>query len=517
MSQLPDTKASRKLRALAITSFFVSLVALCIFKILSVDFGWHIKTGELIWATKSIPTRDSFSYIAEGRPWVDSHWLFQLMIYGVHAIAGMPGLCALRILLVSAAFGSVLSTHYRREYLPISLLVCLLAVFVSYQRFVMRPELVSLCFLALFFYCMENFSKHPRVCMFALPLCQVLWTNMHGLAAIGVAFLAIYLAGDALQLFYSKSRSQSPDASLAARALKLKCVAFGLVVLAYLANANGVAGILYPLKIFSELLGEVSDFPRLEELESPFSANPIFLLDPVAVYRGFIVLSALSWVGHWRRVRFAHILLYAAFLYLSTLATRNMSLFAVVATPIVIRNLDGILDRFFHGRNATAATRRAVAALTAASMVLVAALTWISTSSNQLYSRLHWPRTFGVGLSDRFAAEVVDELAELDGRFFNSPDLGGYLIWKLYPQKQVAADGRWEVYGDIYPKLKRAYEDPEAFAGLVHEYDIVAVVLSTRTPIAKKMARWIRKDPVWHLTRGTKNVLLFKRLDRVDR
>jgi hypothetical protein len=517
MNQIPDKEAYRSLRVVALASFFFAVVSLCIFEILSVDFGWHIKTGELIWATKSIPTRDAFSYIAEGRPWVDSHWLFQVMIYGVHAVAGTYGLCALRILLVVAAFGFLLSTHYRREYLAISLFFCLLAVFVSYQRFVMRPELVSLCFLALFFYCMENFSKHPRVFMVVLPLCQLLWTNMHGLAVIGVAFVAIFLAGDVLQRLFLKSKSESPTAKVDARELKLKCLVFGLVILAYLANANGIEGVLYPLKIFSELRGQTSGFPRLEELEPPFSIKPEFALDPVAVYKLFLVVSALAWVGHWRRVRFAHILLYAAFFYLSTLATRNMSLFAVVATPIAIRNLNGILDRVFRAGNATAKMRGAVAAVTAASMLLVSAMIWTITSNNQLYAQLRWPRVFGVGLSDRFAGDVIDELAALDGRFFNSPDLGGYLIWKLYPQKQVAADGRWEVYGDLYPELKRAYGDPNVFARLVDEHDIVAVVLSTRTSLAKKMTRWIRKSRTWHLTAKSKNVLLFERLDRVKR
>jgi hypothetical protein len=517
MNQVPDTEVQRSLRTVAIASFFFTAVALCIFEILSVDFGWHIKTGELIWATKSIPTRDVFSYIAEGKPWVDSHWLFQLMIYGVHTAAGFPGLCALRILLVIGAFAFLLSIHYRREYLPISLLVCLLALFVSYQRFVMRPELVSLCFLALFFYSMENFSKRPRVFMVVLPLCQLLWTNMHGLAAIGVAFVSIYLAGDFFQLLLSKSKSESPNAKCDARELKLKCVVFGLVVLAYLANANGAEGILYPLKIFGELRGEASAFPRLEELESPFSINPEFALDPVAVYKLFVVVSALAWVGHWRRVRFAHILLYATFFYLSTLAMRNMSLFAVVATPITVRNLNGMMDRVFHTGNPTAKIRGAVAVVTAASMLLVSAMVWTLTSNNQLYAQLRWPRTFGVGLSDRFAGDAIDELANLDGRFFNSPDLGGYLIWKLYPQKQVAADGRWEVYGELYPELKRAYGDPEVFARLVEEHDIVAVVLSTRTSLAKKMTRWIRKSRTWHLTVNSKNVLLFERLDRVNR
>ena len=68
MNQIPGAEMCRSLRTVAIASFFLSVTALCAFEILSVDFGWHIKTGELIWATKSIPTHDVFSYIAEGRP-----------------------------------------------------------------------------------------------------------------------------------------------------------------------------------------------------------------------------------------------------------------------------------------------------------------------------------------------------------------------------------------------------------------------------------------------------------------
>ena len=64
------------------------------------------------------------------------------------------------------------------------------------------------------------------------------------------------------------------------------------------------------------------------------------------------------------------------------------------------------------------------------------------------------------------------------------------------------------------PELMRAYGDPEVFAGLVEEYDIIAVVLSTRTQPAKKMARWIRKSRDWHLTASSENVQLFERVDR---
>jgi hypothetical protein len=329
--------------------------------------------------------------------------------------------------------------------------------------------------------------------------------------------LALYVAGDALQPLVTRSKPNFSNVRPNARALKLKLAVLGLAVLAYLANANGIDGILYPFKIFGELRGEVSSFPSLEELGSPFSLNVAFWLDPIVIYKLFIGVSALSWIGHWRRVRFAHILVYAAFLYLSTLATRNMSLFAMVATPITVRNLNGLMDRACAAVNARPEMQRTVAAATAAAMVFIAAGTWTIASNGELYERLGWPRTFGVGVSDRFAGDVIEKLAALDGRFFNSPDLGGYLIWQLYPKQQIAIDGRWEIYGDALPELMRAYAKPEVFARLVEEYDIVAVVVSTRTQPAKKMARWIRKSRDWHLTAFSKNVQLFERLDRIDR
>jgi hypothetical protein len=517
MNRVLGAEVGRSLRTVALASFFLSVTALCTFEILSVDFGWHIKTGELIWATKSIPTHDVFSYIAEGRRWVDSHWLFQLVLFGIHTAAGIPGLYLLRVALSAATFAFLLSTNQRRRYLPITLFVCLLALFICHQRFVMRPELASLCFLAAFFYCMENFSNRTRFCMVCIPLCQVVWANMHGLSIVGVAFLVLYVFGDALQLLLARSSSILSEVRVEPRELKLKFAVLGLAVLAYLLNANGVEGILYPFKIFGELRGEVSSFPTLQELGSPFSVNTAFALDPAAIYKLFIAVSALSWIGHWRRVRLAHILVYVAFLYLSMLAMRNMSLFAVVATPIAVRNLNGLLDRICSDANAKLEMRRGVAVATAAAMVLIAAGAWRITSNGELYGRLGWPRTFGIGLSDQFAGDVLERLSTLDGRLFNSPDLGGYLIWQLYPKKQVALDGRWEIYGDLLPELKRAYANPEAFAHLVEEYDITAVVLSTRTPLAKKMARWIRMDRDWHLTARSKNVQLFERIDRIDR
>jgi hypothetical protein len=505
----PGSEMEKRLRYVAIASLFLIILPLCLFKVESLDFGWHLKAGEYIWTTHSIPTHDIFTYISEGNRWVDSHWLFQLVLYGVHAVGGIPGVIFLRVTLVVATFVLLLSNVYRKEYLPVSILVCLPALFIAHQRFLIRPELVSLFFLAAFFYFAERFSERPRLYLVVIPLCQAIWANMHGLHILGVVFLGLYLAGDALQGLAARWLPGIQGTETTARELRQKGALLVLVLLALLANANGIDGILYPYKIFSELRGEVAYFPMLAELRSPFSF-PWSFPYPAAIYKGFLFVSILALLAQLPRIRLAHVLPYLVFLYLSTLALRNMALFAVVATPVTIRNLNLVLDSLRARRGAIFATERQVAAATALSMVLVAAGVWMVTTSNQLYGQMHWRRTFGVGVSEYFSEEVVAHLRTIEGNFFNSPDLGGYLTWKMYPEKKVAMDGRWEIHGKSLPRVLSAYRNPAAFSKLAKEYDISTVVLGETQP-ATLMAKWLRKSRAWKLTMTTKHTLVFER------
>jgi hypothetical protein len=500
-----------RLRHVAIACFFLIVIALCLFKVQAFDFGWHLKAGEYIWKTKSIPTHDIFSYIAEGNRWVDSHWLFQLILYGVHAVGGIPGVVFLRVTLVVATFALLLSTIYRKEYFPVSILVCLLALFISHQRFMIRPELTSLVFLAALFHFVERFPERPRLYMIAIPLCQAIWANMHGLHVLGVIFLGLYLVGDALQFLVARFLPRVVGVETTARELRQKGALFALVLLALLANANGIDGILYPYKIFSELRGEVAHFPELRELNSPFSAPGAFP-HPVVIYKALLFISILSWLTQLRRIRFAHVLSYLAFLYLSTLALRNMALFAVVATPITIRNLNDLMNFLRVKRGATFANRRHVAVATALSMVVLVAGVWTVTTNNRLYERLEWRRNLGVGVAEYFPAELVAHLRTIEGNFFNSPDLGGYLTWKMYPEKKIAMDGRWEIYGESLAQVLSAFRSPAAFSKLAEKYDISTVVLG-KTRLALTMTKWLRRSQAWKLTQSTRHYTLFERSD----
>jgi hypothetical protein len=183
-----------------------------------------------------------------------------------------------------------------------------------------------------------------------------------------------------------------------------------------------------------------------------------------------------------------------------------------VATPITIRNLHGVLDCLGRKRRASFARQRHVAVATALSMAALAAGIWMVVAGNHLYPRMHWRRTLGLGVSNYFPAEVVPHLKTIEGNFFNSPDLGGYLTWKLYPEKKVAMDGRWEVYGKSLPGVLMAYRNPATFSRLAEKHDISTVVLGETQP-AVYMAKWLRRSPAWELTMSTRHTQVFERRD----
>src|SRR4029077_1321017 len=52
------------------------------------DMWWHLKTGEVIWTTHTIPTTDLFSYTTNHHAWIPHEWLSQVLIYGAYRWGG---------------------------------------------------------------------------------------------------------------------------------------------------------------------------------------------------------------------------------------------------------------------------------------------------------------------------------------------------------------------------------------------------------------------------------------------
>ncbi len=106
------------------------------------DVWWHLRSGQWIWSHRSVPVLDPFTFASADRPWIDLHWLFQLMLAGSYALGRVPGM----ILLASAAWACMILvglTSRERQWPMWMIVSCWLpALVVLSDRFGPRPELV---------------------------------------------------------------------------------------------------------------------------------------------------------------------------------------------------------------------------------------------------------------------------------------------------------------------------------------------------------------------------------------
>jgi hypothetical protein len=56
------------------------------------DIWWHLRTGQWIRENSRVPRLDPFTFASSDRPWVDLHWLFEVMLASAFAADGARGM-----------------------------------------------------------------------------------------------------------------------------------------------------------------------------------------------------------------------------------------------------------------------------------------------------------------------------------------------------------------------------------------------------------------------------------------
>ncbi len=453
------------------------------------DYWWHLRTGEWIAQTGQVPRVDPFSYTVRGERWIDVHWLHQLGVYGLYRLGGhaavVVGQAALALLLVAL----LAPIGYRRERPFVTGLALGLMLLVAGDRFSPRPEVESFVFLAAVLLLLDRFTRRPDARVYAIGAVQLLWVNLHGLFALGIAVCAIYLAAELLRPLLA------PGERLAGPRLRRLAALTALAAGISLVNPNLWEGALYPLQQLA-MIGP-------PEERGVFGSLILELIPPIGGSRGapplalglFAALAALSFaamVANWRRLHGADPLLWVAFLYLALGAQRNLALFAIAAAPILVRNLNPVLD-------ALPARPRARAAASAVLAGLLAALA-VDAGSGRLYPRLGSFRTPGLGTMDDFhpvGAAAWIERERPPGPIGHHMADGGYLIWRL-PDYPVMVDGRLEVYG-----ARRFVElqlgDPANLRALDERYHFGTLLVHYSLVRSDDLMRWLHLSPRWRL------------------
>ena len=120
------------------------------------DIGWHIRTGEQILATHSLPRTDPFSSTMQGQPWFAWEWLYDMLLGILHRACGLNGVVWLCALLAAAIFTLLLSQLLRRGTgLLLAIALMLLAEAAATIHLYARPHIVSWLFSLLWFVVLE--------------------------------------------------------------------------------------------------------------------------------------------------------------------------------------------------------------------------------------------------------------------------------------------------------------------------------------------------------------------------
>ena len=146
----------------------------------SVDLTYQLRAGGEILDSRSIPTVDTWTFLAAGAPWVDQQWGAQVLLAVVFRAAGWTGLVLFRVVLTAIVVGATLAIVRRRGLDPrVATILTLLAFVIAAPAMGLRPQLFGMACFAITLLLTVGRRDHPRA-FWLVPVVAAVWANLHG-------------------------------------------------------------------------------------------------------------------------------------------------------------------------------------------------------------------------------------------------------------------------------------------------------------------------------------------------
>ena len=447
----------------------------------SLDAWWHIAIGRDILDRWSIPRVDRYTVAGLGLPYHDSHWLFQLLLGVFHRAFGLVGAQLVQIGIWTGALTLIYRATRRWAETGTSAALTFIAAMACVERFLPRPEAITVLMVAAFYLVLANQDRSLRTRIAILVVLQVIWVNSHGLFTIGPGMVAAYVVEAAWIRWRAKDGEWKPALAT-----------LGAVLLATLVTPYGMSAWTYAALIVTEasVPGVVS---TLGEMNSTFGAatrsSPAFWF--FVALLALLVGATSHALAHRHRLSLARSVIVLAMLLAALMGRRNIVLFAVVAAPFLAETLAPVFNSF--GRRSV--TRVALA-------LAILAWSWLPLSG-RFYLNLELPTRFGFGATPSFFPHGLPKFLEridFQGNVLNSNTLGGFLAYHRYPQNLPLTDGRWEIYGpERIEAVLASTRTPGAWRAVVRAHDLRGILLAHTSPEAKALLPDLARDASWRL------------------
>ncbi len=471
------------------------------------DLGRHIMNGEIIvtgapadvWA---VLHTNFYSYTNTNFPFINHHWLTGVVFYLLYQAGGFNLLSIFYIVFTVITFAIFFRLAQKQSNTLIAAILSVLLLPIITSRKEIRPEVFSYLFCGIYYWLLWQWRqlrlttpdslspasgakvnrpllvKEGRAWLYLLPLIMVLWVNLHIEFIIGIGVIGVFWVEQVWRWW----RKQTNELWFLTLILLLSTAAT-------LFNPSTWRGAIYPFFIFSNYGYTVVENQNIFFLQRLHADNGLY----VGLFEAMIVLGLLSLAAVivWRRNKFVlpNFLLLITFSFLAADAVRDFPLFGLFAVPIIATNVYAFVPSL-----PTGVYRKLVGGIMLA-IILGGILRFTQNLNEQ-------GEIFGIGLMPgELSAANFFKANQLQGPFFNNYDVGGYLIFNLFPQEKVFVDNRPEAYPASF--LQNIYipaqEDPAKWQALDSQYNFNAIFFYYHdlTPWAQQFLIARVQDPAW--------------------
>ncbi len=482
------------------------------------DLGRHIKNGGISLLNHALIDTNYYSYTEPDYKVINHHWGSGIVFYFIWLWAGFKGLAIFFAIIFLITFLLFFFLAAALSNFSWAYIFAVLSVPVVIARTEIRPEIFSYLLLGIFLNILYFYhaGKIRNYWLGVLFLLQVLWVNLHIFFILGPILVVIFMA-DAWFNFKEKY-------------LRTYIVLFIALALACLINPWGIEGALVPFTIFKQY-GYM-----LAENQSVIFMQKRFLQQPIYWHFEFIFFFMMVGLGlnikKIRQEKFIWIILIMGlFSALAWKAIRGLSLYGLVFIP---------LTAFFYHNWCKDKTAQWINILKRGILIVSCVIVvWGLVGRGNHYSpykMLQLPITMPEIKNEKFwlayvlkhpneligLMPAVNKSADffkeknLEGPIFNNYDLGGYLIYHLFPQEKVFVDNRPEAYSvSFFKNIYIPMQENEAiWQQMLERYQFNAIYFywHDMTPWGQKFLIERINDPTWApIFADSYNIIFIKR------
>ncbi len=400
------------------------------------DIGRHIKNGEVLVKQGTIISTNFYSYTEPDFPVINHHLGSGVLYYFAYSMFDFEGLTVFNTLVFLLGLMFIIMASIKRAGILYTLLIGIFSLTLISSRVEIRPEVISLFFLGVFYYILTAFHNNEisaKKTYILIPL-MILWVNLHIFFVFGLFLIGVYMFCSLLQSRQKKTNTHY---------IILLCIS----ILASLANPHGIWGVVEPFLIFREYGYMVAE-----------NQSVFFMQDRVPDYLLYIhfeilaISSLLCYVLILRRKNFYQhlpglliLLVFGTFAFLLVRIIPVFAFFAIAVLPAVVME---VRKKLFKDK--------ASGILRIITITFIVTLMMINFFSKSYYLS-PFKKSFGFGLYKYMNNSVnFFKINNIKGPIFNNYDVGGYLIFHLFPENRVFVDNRPEAYSVGF--FKNIYE-----------------------------------------------------------